>query len=209
MNSTRSPLDKVRGLVRAAMTVVARVLDRATNGRLTPNMVTLTGLAGHVFIAWLIATRHPIWAAGLLIMFGLLDALDGALARVQKRTSASGMLLDSITDRLKEVLLYIGIAYFFVVIEHPFVAVWAVAACGASVLVSYVNAWAEAVFAQHPQTAHTLNQSFRSGLMSYDIRMSFFVAGLVTSLLPETLAIIAIFSGFTALGRVRQVLARL
>lgn len=202
MNSLSKLLDTCRELVRGVMRNVAKILNALSSGRISPNMITLTGLAAHVVIAWLIATRHPIWAAGLLVIFGLFDTLDGELARLQNRATKAGMLLDSISDRVKEILLYVGIAYFFVQLDHPYKAVWAVAACGVSLLVSYVNAWGEAVRTTHGDTTHKINKSFRIGIMSFEIRMSLLVIGLITALLPEMLVIITVLGAVTALGRV-------
>src|SRR5215469_12046216 len=101
-------IDKATNVVRAVMQdSIAPFVNRVTAGRLTPNAVTLTSFGMHIPIALLIATRHNLWAALLLVVFGLLDALDGALARTQGTTSAQGVLLDSVTDRMKEVLIYI------------------------------------------------------------------------------------------------------
>src|SRR5476651_1257012 len=108
----KSISDTIRNLVRAQARIVAIFLDHATKGKLTPNMVTIAGLIAHIPIAWLIATgAHNLLAALLLVIFGLFDALDGELARTQKRASTSGMVLDASTDRMKETLLYIGVAY--------------------------------------------------------------------------------------------------
>src|SRR5882762_3925703 len=121
-------LDAVRTLVRSIIRRLARLINVVTGGRVSPNAVTITSLLAHIPIAWLIATRHNVWAAGLLVIFGLFDVLDGELARLQGTTSTAGMLLDSVTDRMKEVLLYTGAAYAIVFGSRPHMAVWAVAA---------------------------------------------------------------------------------
>ena len=209
MNTTTRVLDGLRGSVKLVMNYVARLLNSVSGGRLKPTHITLAAVLGHMLVAYLLATRHPIWAGGLLIFFGLFDALDGELARLQQRVTPGGMLLDSISDRAKEIMLYIGAAYFFVVLEYPYVAVWAVAACGASVLVSYTNAWGDVVLSTHSSKKHEINKSLRTGLMTYDVRIFLFIAGLLTSLLPEVLIIITVLSAFTALSRVIQTLRKL
>src|SRR5437868_1204141 len=107
-------LDAIREFVRQIMHQVAAALNRLTGGKLSPNAVTMAGLLAHVLIAILIAKGHFGWAVILLIIFGLFDTLDGELARLQHRDSAAGMLLDAVTDRMKEILLYAGIAFYFV-----------------------------------------------------------------------------------------------
>lgn len=201
MNLLESLAEYGRSKVKLLMRQVAILLNRLSNGHLRPNQVTLISLIGHFLVAYLIATRHPIWASGLLVGFGLLDAVDGELARLQNRVTQIGMLFDSISDRAKEILLYTSAAYFFVIIGYPYIAVWAVAACGTSLLVSYVNAWAEVTSKNTNSASHITNWSFRNGLMGYDVRMFLFVAGLFTSLLPEMLILISVLSAYTALYR--------
>src|SRR5690606_23076398 len=123
--------------------------------------------------------------------------------------TTKGMLLDSITDKIKEVLVYIGAAYAFVDSDLKFYAVWAVAACGVSLLVSYVNAWGEAMVAKQMLKGGQVNQTFRDGLMTYDVRMTVFFFGLIFNHLHISVVFIAILSLFTALGRARAIMQRL
>ena len=87
-------MEQIRNGVRTFMQHVAVGLDKLSGGRISPDAVTLVGLVMHLPIAYLIATQHFYWAAGLLVVFGLFDSLDGALARLQHKASPAGMLLD-------------------------------------------------------------------------------------------------------------------
>ena len=195
-------LEIVKKNVRAGMRQFAIFLNKVSGGRLHPDTVTIVGVVMHVPIAWLIATRHPLWAALLLVIFGLFDTLDGELARLQKRSSAKGMLLDASTDRFKETLLYSGIAYFLAAGSHPELAAWAAAACGASISVSYVKAKGESAVASGKPVDHdTLNRMFKDGLLTFEVRMALLVIGLLTGTLMWAVAAIAIFASFTALQR--------
>src|SRR5262249_12467273 len=159
-----------------------------SGGRLTPNAVTIFGLTMHLPITWLIATGHYIWAAGLLVIFGLFDTLDGELARLQKRESPRGALLDSVTDRMKEILLYTGAAYSIVATTgRPYLAVWAVAACGCSLLTSYINAAGDIAMARSGVQHHVTNKSFRGGLLPFEIRMLILVIGLLSGWLTPAI----------------------
>ncbi len=204
MQSINRFLETLRNVVRRGMRQFARVLNQLTGGRLHPNAVTLFGFAMHLPIALLAARGYFIYAAVLLVIFGLFDALDGQLAQLQNRTSKMGMLLDSVTDRMKEVLLYIGIGYFFVWSSHPYLAVWAIAACGAGLLVSYINAWGEVVTKDIKPNEQT-NKAFRGGLMSFDIRMFVIVIGLAANQLGPAIIIIAILSWITAFDRLTRI----
>lgn len=198
----------IRNIIRGLIGQLAVILNHLSGGCISANVITITSLLTHIPIALLIAWGHNYWAAGLLLVFGLFDALDGAVARLQKTSSSRGMLLDSITDRIKEVLLYVGAAYYFVANNKAYFAVWAVATCGISLLVSYVNAWGEAVTTKS-KTKHETNKSFRGGIMTYDVRLTFFFFGLLADRLYLVVVFIAATSILTALGRMRSLMQRL
>jgi phosphatidylglycerophosphate synthase len=194
-------LDACRTVVRGWMNLLAGILNTVSGGKLSPNAVTILALIMHLPIAWLIATDHYWWAAALLLVFGLFDALDGALARLQKRAGNAGMLLDATTDRIKETMLYCGIAYSLAAGTNPKLAVWAVAACGASLCVSYVKAKGETAVSDHNLTPNEINRLFQDGLLRFEIRMTILIAGLVLNWLTPAVIVIAIFSTITAIGR--------
>ena len=200
-------IDRIKKTVRRAMSKLAGLLNHLSGGKLHPDMVTMVGFVMHMPIALLIATRHNYWAAILLLIFGLFDTLDGELARLQKRDSTRGMLLDASTDRLKEVLLYSGAAYALALSHHPATAAWAAAACGASISVSYVKAKGEAAIAlSKKQLTHSqLNHLFDGGLLSFEIRMIILILGLVLDQLAVVVAVIAILASFTALQRLARI----
>lgn len=214
MQPINSFLDQAKKAVRDFVRPLASGLNTATGGQLSPNTVTFVGFAMHVPIVWLIATGSWSWAAVLLVIFGLFDTLDGELARLQKRESKVGMLLDSTTDRMKEIILYVGIAYalFNGVISLPWsdaaVAAFVVAACGGSVLVSYVNAWGEAVMTAAGHK-HVINQTFRSGLLRFEVRMALLIFGLLTGWLLYIIAFIAGMAWLTAFDRLRNITKKL
>src|SRR5690606_20551678 len=107
-------IDRVRSVVRAWLKHLAKFIDHISGGRITPNQVTITSTLGHGLIAWaIIAGRLELAAAGLFL-FGLMDAFDGELARLQNRQSHLGIVLDSLADRLKETLIYAGIGVYLV-----------------------------------------------------------------------------------------------
>ena len=201
-------LNAVRTVVKKFMGKLARLLNAMTGGRITPNSVTITGLIAHLPIAWLIAGRFYTTAAILLIIFGLFDTLDGELARLQKRASNAGMLLDATTDRMKEVMLYTGAAYAIVAVGKPYLTIWAVLACGGSLLVSYVKAKGEtAVAGKLP--ANEVNRLFQDGLMRFEVRMFVLVVGLLFGNIIWAVIIIAISSWLTAFGRLIKITRKL
>lgn len=206
-------LDTIKVAVKRLMRVIARQLNKASNGQISPNTITFVGLAMHIPIALLIAHDGYIWAALLLVVFGLFDTLDGELARLQGSESKVGMMLDSSTDRMKEIILYMGIAYSLVnnaatsSWEPAQIAALVAGAAGGSVLVSYINAWGDAVLG--PEKKHTINQTFRGGLMRFEVRMFLIVFGLLTGWLLPVVGVIAVLVWLTAFERLKNVIHRL
>ena len=209
MRFINSLLDACRSTVKSIMNVIARGLNSLTGGRLSPNAVTITSLLAHVPVAWLIAQGYFGYAALGLVVFGLFDALDGGLARLQGKASNAGMLLDASTDRMKEVLLYVGAAFALVAQDQAYYAAWAVAACGGSLLVSYVKAKGETAVAGGKLTANEVNRLFQDGLMRYEIRMAALIIGLVGGKLAWAVIFIAITSWLTAFVRLVKISAKL
>jgi len=104
-----------------------------------------------------IAATVAACAAGVLMGFGLLslggwvylfgaslDFIDGRVARASGRTTRAGAFLDSTLDRVAELMVLGGLATTFR--DSP-VLFAALAAAGASLLVSYARARGEALFA--------------------------------------------------------------
>lgn len=218
MNPVNSFLDSCRSIVRGLMGGVAKELDNMSGGKISPNMITVIGLLAHIPIAGLIATGNMnLLAAGLLVIFGLFDTLDGTLARLQKKESSAGMLLDATTDRMKEVILYIGIAwgimrtsvvhssgYTGLTMEGFVGILLVITACGGSLLVSYVKAKGEtAVAGKIP--ANEANRLFQDGLARFEIRMAILVVGLLANGLIEALFVITVLSWLTAIGRLIRI----
>lgn len=209
MQTLNSLLDSIRKVVKSVMRGIAKSLNNASGGRMSPNTITLLGLAMHVPIAVLIASQNYYWAAGLLVVFGLFDTLDGELARLQKSDSPAGMLLDASTDRFKEVMLYCGVAFSFVALDQPYMAVWAVAACGASICVSYVKAKGETAVAKSTLSTTEVNRLFQDGFMRFELRMFLLVVGLLFNVLAPIIIIIAVLSALTATERLIRISRKL
>jgi CDP-diacylglycerol--glycerol-3-phosphate 3-phosphatidyltransferase len=117
-----------------------RLVDRSG---ITPNMVTLAGFLGICGAAALTLERQWVAASLLFIASGLVDSLDGLLARHQGRVTSFGAFLDSTLDRLAEgvILGAIGITFAQDGLDWPLAACFV--ALTASFIVSYARARAE------------------------------------------------------------------
>jgi archaetidylinositol phosphate synthase len=80
----------------------------ARRAPLSPDAITLIALASNVIAAALLWRRQFILAIILLIFGGLLDALDGIVARVQEKATRYGDFLDHFADRVSDLLLMAG-----------------------------------------------------------------------------------------------------
>lgn len=202
-------IDLVTNVVRGLMYKLAKVLNKISGGKLSPNAITWFGLIMHVPIAILISGGKNELAALLLVIFGLFDALDGALAKVQNKASNAGMLLDASTDRMKEVMLYTGAAYAISVSDQPSMAAWAVVACGASLCVSYIKAKGETAVKDAHLTPNEINRLFSDGILRFQVRMLLLVIGLASNRLVLAVIVIAVCSALTAFGRLIKISRKL
>lgn len=201
-------IDRVRGLVRSWLKLVARFIDQFSGGRVTPTQVTLLSAVAHIGIAWTIIDSRLLLAAGLLVVFGLMDALDGELARLQGRASHLGIVLDATSDRIKETFIYGGIVVYLSQSLSPGQLFWVVLALGLSISLSYIKAKGEAVLAAQKDNQldpQALNR-FIGGdsLMQFDVRMTFIVIGLVFNVLWWVVLLIAFISAFSIVSRYNE-----
>ncbi len=200
---TRLVVDAVREL----MSKLAKLINRLSGGKVKPSHITTVSILGHIPIAAALYYGEPISAAVLIIIFGLMDSLDGALARVQKTTSKFGMYYDATSDRLKEIIIYCGLAVY-IANYLPQAGAWlVVAVAGSSLLVSYTKAKGEMAISSSKHDKQALNRAFSSGIARYEIRMAMLVAGLLfsTTLLLPILRLILALNVMTAIMRFFQV----
>ena len=78
-----------------------------------PNAVTIAGLATAVVSGILLSQGHLGLGACLLLLGGLLDAVDGELARLLGRETPFGSFLDSISDHCGDFAVYLGLLWLF------------------------------------------------------------------------------------------------
>jgi CDP-diacylglycerol--glycerol-3-phosphate 3-phosphatidyltransferase len=128
----------------------ARLITRPLNAvlvktRLKPNTLTWCALAISLIAAATIATNHPIIAGFLVLISGLFDILDGALARSTNQATRFGALLDSTFDRISDAILLLGLLVFYIPSGGTMEIVLVFLALIASFLTSYIRARAEGI----------------------------------------------------------------
>ena len=112
---------------------------------ITPNMVTLVGLAVNLIVGWVISTGRVQLGGVLILLLGPLDAVDGALARLAGKETRFGAFLDSVADRYAELAIFLGLLVFATRSNQNLLAIWVYLAAAGSILVSYTRARAEAL----------------------------------------------------------------
>lgn len=133
---------EARARIRQLLTPVAVLLGRLG---LSPNALTVIGFLIAVVAA--VAAGAQAWlAAGVLVVVGgVFDLFDGALARATGRVSRLGAFLDSTFDRWGEAVVYVGIVWGTLEMGLWRPIVLAAAAMGAAFMVSYTRAKAESL----------------------------------------------------------------
>lgn len=74
-------------------------------GRLSPNAATGLDLMFGVGAAVLVLLDRWLWGVVLIQLFGIFSCVDGEIARIGGRSSKLGDFLDTLTDRVTELLL--------------------------------------------------------------------------------------------------------
>jgi CDP-diacylglycerol--glycerol-3-phosphate 3-phosphatidyltransferase len=186
--------------------------------RLKPNHLSVFGMVCGLS-AGICYVFSPFWGGMLTFVTGLLDSLDGALARQLNQARRYGAFLDSVLDRYTELCILVGIWGYFQRqgSATPLVSLTILLVLFGSLMVSYTRARAEG-----------LNVSCLVGIFQRAERIIFIgVAGMVNSVVNFTaraneaallgqdvvlivvLILLAVGTNLTALWRFLHVLNRL
>jgi CDP-diacylglycerol---glycerol-3-phosphate 3-phosphatidyltransferase len=198
---------EVRQRVRGWAVPVARALGRLG---LTPNHLTLIGFAGTCAAAVLAAGQVWLAAGVLVLVFGIFDLFDGALARSTGQASRFGAFLDSTLDRTGENLVYAGIAFGAAAAQFPVGVLFAGLSMATASVVTYTRAKAE-----------SLGLHGEVGFAPREVRVAVLGAGLILAGVPGgvlgfgqawlglALAVITTLSAITVLQRIMHTKSQL
>jgi archaetidylinositol phosphate synthase len=142
-------LNKLRNLLEPTLTRIGATF--ASTG-LSANFWTGLGLAVSVLAAiayssnafvnldWTPWNFAAVIGGIFLLVSAFFDIVDGSVARITKRISNKGAFLDSVFDKIAEVIIFGGIA-----LGQLADSFWCLVALGLSLLVSYTRARAESL----------------------------------------------------------------
>lgn len=124
-------LNKVKARLTAALKPIAASL--ASLG-LSPNHVTMIGLFVSIISAYAFFSTNALLGGALLLLAGLFDVLDGAVARLSGNVTKWGGVLDSALDRYSDLIVISGI-----ILGGLCDTIWGLLSIMGSVMVSYVR----------------------------------------------------------------------
>jgi CDP-diacylglycerol--glycerol-3-phosphate 3-phosphatidyltransferase len=107
--------------------------------------LTALGVVMAAGAAVAIATGHLSLGLLLLILTGLPDALDGAVAKASGTAGPRGSFFDSVADRVSDTLLLGGVAWYLATTRPGLMPLLPMAVLGASLIISYERAKAESL----------------------------------------------------------------
>jgi CDP-diacylglycerol--glycerol-3-phosphate 3-phosphatidyltransferase len=158
---------------------------------ITPNALTLINLALNIVAAYVIATGHFLLGGVLVLVSGLFDLLDGALARFTKQTTKFGAILDSTVDRISEAAILCGLLIWYVPQEGASLKIVLIfVVLIGSFLVSYIRARAEG-----------LGWQCQVGLFTRAERVIVLAIGLLVNQIFIALCVLAVFVFVTVVQR--------
>jgi phosphatidylglycerophosphate synthase len=167
----------------------------------TPTAVTVIGLLTTMAGSALIASGYLFWGAFVAALGVALDAVDGPLARRLGTASDRGAFVDTMSDRLGEIAVWVGLAVYLR--DDSRLLILCVVALAFSLLVPYVRAKAESA-----------GVDGKGGWMGRAERMILILvgtglAGLGLPIMEPVLWAYVILTGLTVLQRTRRTLQQL
>jgi phosphatidylglycerophosphate synthase len=134
---------RVRGIFRGLVLLIARPFARAG---VRPDSITYTSLlfALIAFISLPLTQFQQLFGI-LVFITGLLDGVDGAVARMNDSATKAGGLTDSVIDKVAETLILacIALAYPNTAVLGLSVSMWVLLAVFGWLMTSYTRARAE------------------------------------------------------------------
>ncbi len=177
--------DKVQNLV-------APLIQILHKKGITPNQLTLAGLAINFIAAWLYSSGWFFVGGIVMLIAGLGDMLDGPLARTTNQVTKFGAFLDSCIDRYSDVLLFGGVAFYYAAESEGTLFLLALGTIAGAFVTSYSKARAEN-FIENCEVGY-VERSERILVLT--------IGSVLPFLMPLALWVLCIGTNFTAIQRI-------
>ena len=186
-------LNQLKDTIRTSTTPIAKAIP------LSPNTLTLIGLVISIASAIAFARGELIVGGALILVSGMFDILDGAVARTNGSMTSFGGFLDSVCDRYADAVVFIGIMYGALdgrILTSALLGIpmwlWCAIALVGSLLVSYTRARAEGAGVEKMDI----------GIAERPERMILLAIGAFSGLIAWAIAAIVILTHITIIQRV-------
>jgi len=167
------------------------LLAGAYRAGLRPWQLTLLGLGTNALVGILLLRGDRLVPGLLLIPAGIFDVLDGAVARLRGEESRLGAFLDSVLDRVADVILFGCLYWSLAGMGERLEAGLALATLVIALSVSHIRAEAEAAGVE-------LTEGFFQRLERYVAMM---IGLLIPGMLLPALAVLTVLGGVTVVQR--------
>jgi len=163
--------------------------------KISADALTVVGILVAVAGAIVIGRGHMFAGFICLLLTGIPDALDGAVAKAAGTASVRGAFFDSVSDRVTDSLLFSGIAWHLATEEPGRIMMLPVALMATALLVSYQRAKAE-----------SLGFDAKGGIMERAERFIVLALGLLfDGILIPVLWVMLALTGITACQRFAKI----
>lgn len=115
------------------------------NMGITADMMTIIGITMSAVAAVVIGSGNLAIGLVLMVFTGLPDLLDGAIAKASGTSSTRGAYFDSVSDRLTDIMLFCGVAWYLSDTREGQIHMLPVAVMGLAIMISYQRAKAESL----------------------------------------------------------------
>ncbi len=184
---------RVKRIFSPMVKVLARRLGKLG---VSPNGATWIMLGSAIVSSMVLDLTGIQWIFGLLVFFtGVMDGVDGSIARQFQKVTKLGEFFDSFSDRLSEIVLSLGCLFYFMgqkIVFGVSIESWIAYMIMGSIMVSYVRARAVLI----------VKGDYDKGLFARSERLFTLFVFSVLNLLPVGIVIVAIGANITAFYRV-------
>jgi phosphatidylglycerophosphate synthase len=165
----------------------------------SPNQWTLFGLLLTLITFYFLIQEEFLIAAVIFAFISFIDIIDGAVAKINKRTSILGAYLDTVIDRYVEFIIIIGL---FLISYPTFIfsdKLWLLFLLFGSLMTSY------SISAAHEEGIE--EKKLRGGILERAERMMFLFLIIIISFFSKEyalylIAMMAVLSNITVLQRI-------
>lgn len=159
---------------------------------ITPNALTIASLITIIVSALLLAQGHIILGGGVLLFGGLLDGIDGELARLLNCETQYGAFLDSISDHYGDFAVQFGLLWLYLGSNAP-----------TEIMLIFLSLFGSIMGSQVRSRAGMIGIDTKTvGVFTRFERILILVAGLFANKVVLSLWVLAVINNFSAIQRI-------